>query len=592
MIVPMKKVTLLCLADDTNATLDALRDLGIIHLRHVRDPGSDDLVRLREEHARATLALNTLIPYIPAETGSNGNTAVTPEAVIAEVDQLISTRRKAEEQLGLLSDEKAASEPLGDFDPQIIRELREKGIVLKLYQVRDKTTPTPPDNADIFTLSEGAHGRYVAVVSSDEFEFPAREIPLPERRLSEIYTEIREINSALADTDDRLAELAALRNTVAGAVEEIEERIRYTEARDGMADEGKIAYLQGFCPAGKVYRLRSAADEHGWGLVTEDPASDENVPTLIRTPAWVQPIKALFEGIQILPGYREIDASAAFLLFFSIFFGILVGDAGYGAVFLILTLVGRKKFPNVPSYPFWLLGILSGCTIVWGVITGNYFGCGIPALDKLAKIPWLTDERNLFIFCFLTGAIHLTVAHAWRGLVAGKSTRALAQLGWIALTWCMFFGAKYLVLDEPGPKWMLYVFVLGIVMILSDIIARFREEWMALTTLFFDVIGNFVDVVSYIRLYAVGMASLAVAQAFNALALGSDGRLSGGLATLGAVLILFAGHALNMLLCLMSVLVHGVRLNTLEFSGHIGLEWGGFPYEPFEKKTEQKLRTN
>jgi V/A-type H+-transporting ATPase subunit I len=368
----------------------------------------------------------------------------------------------------------------------------------------------------------------------------------------------------------------------------LNDRIKYLEARDGMGSDKTIAYLQGFCPSGKTDQIQEKARQQGWGLVIEEPSTNDRVPTLIENPPWIKPIKALFEAIEILPGYHEVDANAAFLVFFSIFFGILVGDAGYGAIFLVLTILGRFKFKKAPLYPFWLLGILSTSTIIWGSMTGNYFGCKISALDKIARIEWLASDRNLFIMCFLMGAIHLTIAHTWRAAVNLKNSKAIGQVGWIISTWFMFFAAKYLVLGESSPKWLVHVFVAGVGMIILDILFRFKEEASSLLTLFFDIIGNFVDIVSYIRLYAVGMAGLAVAQAFNDLALGADGKVEGILAGIGAALILFLGHTLNMVLCLMSVLVHGVRLNTLEFSGHIGLEWSGFPYQPFLSNSKEK----
>jgi V/A-type H+-transporting ATPase subunit I len=110
------------------------------------------------------------------------------------------------------------------------------------------------------------------------------------------------------------------------------------------------------------------------------------------------------------------------------------------------------------------------------------------------------------------------------------------------------------------------------------------KSYIGLITLFLDVISNFVDIISYIRLYAVGAASLSVAQAFNEMALGVGFH---GVAALGAALILFAGHGLNIILGAMGVMVHGIRLNTLEFSGHAGVEWAGIPFAPFKKREKE-----
>ena len=159
----------------------------------------------------------------------------------------------------------------------------------------------------------------------------------------------------------------------------------------------------------------------------EDPGPDDNVPTLIRHPKWVKPIKAVFDVIGILPGYKEVDISAVFLLFFSIFFAMLIGDAGYGLLFLIATLAAKFKLRDAPSYPFTLMGILSGGTIVWGVLTGNYFGvqAGGP-LSKLS-IDWLNNDNNLMGLCFLIGAIHLTIAHVWNAIKSSTHPRLLRR---------------------------------------------------------------------------------------------------------------------------------------------------------------------
>jgi V/A-type H+-transporting ATPase subunit I len=109
------------------------------------------------------------------------------------------------------------------------------------------------------------------------------------------------------------------------------------------------------------------------------------------------------------------------------------------------------------------------------------------------------------------------------------------------------------------------------------------KSYFGLVTLALDVINNFVDIISYVRLYAVGAASLAIAQAFNGMAMDMGFN---GFASIGAALILFAGHALNIILGAMGVMVHGIRLNTLEFSSHAGVEWAGIHFKPFRKNSD------
>jgi V/A-type H+-transporting ATPase subunit I len=291
--------------------------------------------------------------------------------------------------------------------------------------------------------------------------------------------------------------------------------------------------------------------------------------------------------IGVAPAYHEVDISALFLIFFSIFFAMLIGDAGYGILFVLLTVFGKIKFHKAPQEVFNLLLITSVCTIVWGVLTGSYFGLSdIPAPLKQLRLGWLTGpgaDKNIMLLCFLLGTVHLTIAHAWNTFRMINTWQALAQIGWIGSTWTMFFAARTLVLGAVFPPVMTWVLAVSIVLIVlfMNPVKKIKSEWFNYIILPLNIVSNFVDVVSYVRLFAVGAASFALANAFNQMAM--DVGFGGFLSGLVASLILFFSHLLNILLSAMGVMVHGVRLNTLEFSGHIGVQWAGRKYIPFRK---------
>ena len=187
--------------------------------------------------------------------------------------------------------------------------------------------------------------------------------------------------------------------------------------------------------------------------------------------------------------------------------------------------------------------------------------------------------------CFLLGAIHLTIAHGWNVVRTFNRLEALSQVGWIMLTWTMFLAARMFVLGEPFPVVGIGLLVVGflLVVLFMQPFRKIGSEWHNYVVLPLNVVSNFVDVVSYVRLFAVGMATYAVAEAFNTM---GGGLAAGGwIGSLVAALVIFGGHAMNILLAIMGVLVHGVRLNTLEFSSHIGLTWAGSKYEPFAEET-------
>jgi V/A-type H+-transporting ATPase subunit I len=200
------------------------------------------------------------------------------------------------------------------------------------------------------------------------------------------------------------------------------------------------------------------------------------------------------------------------------------------------------------------------------------------------RVAWLGHEDHLMALCFLIGAIHLTLAHAWNIIRYMGSGKALEQVGWICTTWVMYFLARNMILGSPLPSFLSQLFMIGLalIFIFMSPLRQIRKTWSNYVVLPLNIVGNFVDLVSYIRLFAVGMATFSVASAFNEMALGIGfGKVGNGLL---AASILFFGHLLNMALAGMGVLVHGIRLNALEFSTHLGLEWSGTRFLPFKKQ--------
>lgn len=579
MIVPMQQVLLLCLASDREATLDALRELGVLHLTPVKPPESRDL-----EQARARLAhIQRTLEALPLQRDA-APTGQPAEAVAEKIWSLLSSQRDVQEELEELRQERRRIEPFGSFDPTVVNELRARGVHIRLYQVPPGRTPSVPEGVVVQTLREDQSGTYLAAISRAPVELDAFEVRLPELSLNELDRRISDAEGRLTATQHALEAHAGDRPALLALAASAEEAVHFVEAREGMGAAAPVTYLRGYCPKESVPALEAKAAKMGWGVLVSDPEAGATVPTLIRNPGWVRPIKAVFDFIGVLPGYEEIDISAVFLFFLSIFFAMLVGDAGYGLIFLALTMWGRRKMPKAPAYPFHLLYIMSTFTIVWGAVTGSWFGAGnLPAVLDGLSVAWLKQPKNVMFLCFLIGAVHLTIAHLWIILRTWNSPKALAQLGWIGSTWTMFFMARNLVLGESLPGWIGPLFIVSVILIILFMTAPrdFKTEWFNHVMLPLNLVSNFVDVVSYIRLFAVGTAGFAVASSFNKMILG--GGVEGVLAGLVAGLLLFLGHALNIMLCAMGVLVHGVRLNTLEFSSHIGMAWTGLPYRPFRR---------
>ena len=600
MIVQMKKVTVLGLAHDRAATLEALRDLGVLHVKPVVPPAGTGLEQAREK----TMGLRQLLNALPTSSDAPPSDRHV-RVVIAEISELLNDRKEWQDRLDSLKAEIARVAPFGSFDPTAVEDLAKKGVVLKLYRAPAKSMLPLPDGVTAQKLAVVKADAYWVLSANAPFEWAgAEEQRLPDDSLADMESEAASLRAGLAGIEVQLEKLAADRPLVEARLAEAEAELKLQEVRAGMGSAEAIAYVQGFVPAGDVDPIRAAAADQGWGLVVEDPGPQDDVPVKLRQPAWAKPVQAVFDGINILPGYLEADISVVFMLFFSVFFAMIIGDAGYGALFLVLTLLFRKKLPKNAAN---LLIITSACTIAWGLVSGSVFGISpdflqttffaklwIPFLDPLKE----RTAQNIMGMCFLIGAIQLSIGHLWNvvDLIGQRSLKALEQFGWTLTTWYMFFLADNMVIAGNMARYLGspaalkpftgsiadYVALGGVVLIILFMMkpSEIKDNWFNLALLPLNLISNFTDVVSYVRLYAVGTAGFAVAFAFNTMIFGGKVTLLSGL--IGAVLA-FLAHTLNILLCVMGVLVHGIRLNTLEFSNHKGISWSGSPYRPFAK---------
>jgi V/A-type H+-transporting ATPase subunit I len=314
----------------------------------------------------------------------------------------------------------------------------------------------------------------------------------------------------------------------------------------------------------------------------------------LENPKWIRIISPMFKLMDTTPGYREFDISFLFLLFFSLFFAMLIGDAGYGIVFFILTVIGRITMRGRPGGAFTLLFVLSIATIIWGALSGTWFGvealASRPILSKIV-IPQIAsfgveNTKTMMFLCFVIGAVHLSIARLLNFVRGLPRLAAFSELGWLSVLWGMFFIIRYIVLQQPlNPAgiWLVGAGILLVVIFAEQKGNFFKGAAIGLLRLplsILDSISCFSDIVSYVRLFAVGLATVAVATNFNNMA----AKVGFGIPTgLISAFILFFGHTLNIIMGAMAVIVHGVRLNMLEFSGQLGMQWTGVPYKPFQE---------
>ena len=554
MIVRMKHLDLVCMAADRKDTLERLRELGAVHLDLAGACGIKFTAE-KEELARAEKALRLILK---ARTDSNDDSGLVRPREIDEILTLADDRARLEEALEALRRDIAKYEPYGDFDPALAQKLLDKGV----------------DIADILPS------------------------PLPEMRLSKMREKASRIANRILIDNAKLSQ--ADEKIILARYPALSDRIAFAAAEEAMQSHGAVAFVSGWVPENAVELLRAAAKDSAWGLLLRDALPEEIPPTLVKPPKFFAPVKSLFDGLGIAPAYTEADVSVPFMCYFSLFFAMLVGDGAYGAIFLAAVMWGWKKYRARPGNAIlrsWLvmLTVFSAATVLWGVLSNTWFGAAIPWLADLPTVRWLADPsyRNMMLLCFTIGVSHLMLARIWNGLCRLNDTSCLSEFGWAGILLFMYFVTNSIVgIFSSIPVAMYWVFGLSLVAVFGFTVkpSELKTRGAELGMLPLNIMSALGDIISYVRLFAVGLASVKVAENFNAMATGlvagAEDWWVRALMSVAMVLILVVGHALNLAMAALSVLVHAVRLNTLEFSNHKGVTWSGYAFKPFKKSKE------
>lgn len=577
----MKKITVVCLTDDRNKTVDRLGELGIVHVMDVNTPSSDELDALQLSRDNSEKVYNILHAHNCETTVESSQ---KPADVIANVLELLADNIRCEEKVLHWKRVINQLEPWGSFSTETIKNIENHDYKIVLSTCVVGKVPDLPENAIFHEINTHGKTLFFALILPKDCKCDITPITLPIVTNIELATKnLLTVENEIIENDKKISIYANESESVKAYLTQLNDSLNVVHTREGMGKTDQLAFLQGYVPKKDISTLEKEAGVNGWALQYDDPdEKDEKVPTLLKVPKIFKISEPIFSFIGISPGYRETDVSISMLLFLTLFFGMLIGDAGYGIIFAIAAIAGKilVKNPNA-KLPLNLFLLLSMVTILWGGLSGNYFGIeGLP--ESMNGIKWLKNSDNIKWFCFLLAAIHLSLARVWQiFLNINKPRVALANAGWGLFLWGNFFLANELVIGIERPGFSNYLFIVG-----AALIVLFDIDWKDIGSIIntpFSFIGSFVDTLSYIRLFAVGLASYNIALSFNAMA--GESFSSGGFGIIMGVFIVLAGHLLNIILGFMGVLVHGVRLNTLEFSNHMGLTWSGTSFKPFKKNS-------
>ncbi|MDD6265833.1 MAG: V-type ATPase 116kDa subunit family protein [Clostridia bacterium] len=608
MIEKMNLTYIVALESKKAEMLNALRELGVLH---ISEKSSAD-EKISNRFTTLQKLLTELQDYAPKH---GKDTQILSDS---EFEELFETTKKALERKAVLDEMKSAKlleiekiKPWGDFSPSQVRNLVSRGLDFHFYRIEKKEYKklALDENISYLKLASVDKVNSVAVLGELPSDIIANEFILPEKGISELKDEVASCEKELSEIRKLLEDSASRLESYKLQLIKTQNDVEYSLVSNTVKGDSGIIWLKGYIPVGDMDNFIACAKENSWAYQYEIVDVDDGfVPTKVKYNKLTGMMKPVFDILGTVPGYGEYDISFWFLSFFTLFFAMIVGDAGYGLIFLIGAVAAvckMKKFNNATL----LLTVLSVATVIWGAITGTWFG-----IEGAMKVPFLKSlvipcfanypqyfgmesasvQNSVMKFCFSIGVIQLSLACLMniRRKITTKDLSLFADLGWLLSICALYFMVLFLVINQAADMKLIAITVgVGFLLVVlfggmapgKSFAAGLKSGLADIFTTFLNTISAFGNVMSYIRLFAVGMASLAIAQSFNNMSSG----FSGVLVIIGIVIAVL-GHVMNLVMGLLSVVVHGVRLNLLEFSGQLGMEWSGKAYEPFKKSNKLK----
>lgn len=590
-IARLNRVSLCGIQEAKEGTLKVLQSLGVMHLIPLRP--AEPLRPLDPEgRHRAETAFRHLMESPerrrPHRPGYHFDLDGTIELILQNRRRLRSLGDRRDELLARIED----LEPWGDFALPALEDLG--GLRLWLYPlpIKDRGALARLD-LPWAIVGRGPTTLHLVVIAREEpppEALPVGRIRAGQGPLSRLRAELVDTEIAIEEAEAERASLSRWRFLLGSVLTAAEDEDSRREAAEQSLDEGPIFAVQGWAPVDRIRDLEALAKARGLALLAEAPVPEDRPPTLLRAPRGLASASDL-TAFYTSPGYRSWDPSLVVFVSFALFFAMILADAGYAALIGAATALfwGRLGRSESGRHLRVLLAVLAGTSFAYGVLAGSYFGLAPPPRSLAAWLDRIdvTDFGTMMRVSVGVGALHLTVAHAaavWlsRGALGG----ALAPLGWIAAIWG---GMALWIGGESAADWGGGLLAAGLVAVFAGAAAAsngpeggWLRRLLAGLQGLSGVTRQFGDLLSYLRLFALGLASASLAATFNGLA--ADIRASTpGLGLLLGLLVLFFGHGVTFLLGIMSGVVHGLRLNYIEFFGW-GLTEEGYPFRPFAKK--------
>ena len=616
MISKMNKLSFLIYHKEYEMFLEKLRELGVVHVEKRQGAEMDANLQafMQKRTAYQSLLKNMTLAAASFEGKATAPTKTTIEEVVDSYETQQEHIQSLNMQLPVLDKEIDAMEVWGEFDWNVIEKLKTNGWQMQFYCCPEKLfdeTWTDEYNATIINRKGGQS--YFVTVNQTPVELEAETVRLPKQRLSELVREQEELKATIQKANADL-DLFCINHipVVEKALETLESDINLMEVEqlggERMAD-GAIVMMDGWVPVENDAEVRKMLDESGVYYEIRPAEKEDNAPIKLKNGK----ISRLFEVLTKMygmPDYGEFDPTPLFAPFYALFFGMCVGDAGYGLLLVVLGFYLKKKLSKSMAGMMNLLITLGAATTVVGAVFNTFFGASLTDLNLPEWMNSLvisgkwdgTSYDKTMVIALLVGMFHICFAMTVKAICSTARygfKNALSDWGW----WLLVGGSvvvatlNYLGVVDMEMSKMAFIGIGGVSAIGIYLLNNIRRNVFAnigagLWDTYNMATGLMGDLLSYLRLYALGLAGGMLGGVFNTLGMQLRDTLGDFLFGIpGWIcfgLIFVAGHGLNIALSCLSGYVHSIRLTFVEYFKNSGYDGKGVEYKPFSSKKENE----
>ncbi len=603
MITKMKKLVFLVHSKEYDMFLEHLRSLGVVHVSQkqqgaLQDPALQDDIN---ELNRLKAALKELEPFVGhPEAAKYGDSfkgfVFDTSAKVMERFEIINADKVVQEQtLQALNRDRAQLLPWGDFDPHQVDRLTEAGYVMRFY-----TCPLRAFNTDwtdkygvVEILRDKQKVNFITLTHTDVVpDIDAEQVHLPAMSLGRVEEEIAKTQAVIESFPIKMMHLAMVGVPVLEkSIAELESKIDFSRVRltgESVAADS-LMLLEGWAPAAQIADISKALDIKGVFYDVEDPLPDDDIPIQLSNNKFAKLFEPLTR-LYMLPTYQELDLTLFFAPFFMLFFGLCLGDTGYGLLMIVALPIFTKLFQLInPNFSKWLVVLFGASTMLCGLLSGTFFGFNmydldIPFVQKMKEILY-TDNSTMFTVSLCIGVVQILFGMGIKAVnlsIQCGFKYALSTVGWLILL--ITVGVSVLAgIDFSNPVVMGLLIIAAVMIFLLNSPGKnpLLNIGLGLWDTYNMATGLLGDVLSYVRLFALGLSGGILANVFNSMAVGMkpDNPVAGFIVM---VLIFAIGHALNIFMNILGAIVHPMRLTFVEFFKNSGYTGGGTEYKPFK----------